>query len=183
MPDVARQSTPAGRLHDWRVPLAKTGEGPASALVSEIGMRRIFARARTGTGTDRAGAPLDGADATLVLPWAPTAMVVRAGWSLYNSSGSEIQSGWSEGLYAEGDTHVYSNFGNGSWVEFANVGVLSDDIATVSVGLVTDTYQWRYAWTLEYDPSTRTISWDFAGTGSAIKGRTPVVRDLLIVGS
>lgn len=155
---------------------------PAEPAEPEPALRKIYSGARTGTGTDRTGAPLDGADATLVLPSAPGAMIVRAGWSLYNNSGAEIQSGWSEGLYAGGDTHVYATFGNGSWSEFSNVGVLSGSVSTVSVGLVTDTYQWRYAWTLEFDPETRTISWEFAGTGKAIKGRAPVVRDLLIMG-
>ena len=168
---------------------AAAAAGPAAA--SEPGeepaepgpaLRKIYSGARTGTGTDRTGAPLDGADATLVLPSAPDTMIVRAGWSLYNNSGAEIQSGFSEGLYAGGDTHVYAVFGNGSWTEFSNVGVLSGSVSTVSVGLVTDTYQWRYAWTLEFDPETRTISWEFAGTGKAIKGRAPVARDLLIMG-
>ena len=36
MPDVSAQATPAGSLAGWRVGLAKRGEGPASALVSEL---------------------------------------------------------------------------------------------------------------------------------------------------
>lgn len=36
MPEVHEQATPAGSLAGWRVGLAKRGEGPASALVSEL---------------------------------------------------------------------------------------------------------------------------------------------------
>ncbi|MDE0705692.1 MAG: hypothetical protein OXH59_18440, partial [Rhodospirillaceae bacterium] len=36
MPKVHEQATPAGSLAGWRVGLAKRGEDPASALVSEL---------------------------------------------------------------------------------------------------------------------------------------------------
>ena len=180
MPDVALQSTPAGRLHDWRVPLAKTGQSPASALVSEIGPRKIWSGVRTGEGSDRTGSPLDGAAASLILPLAPKFMLVRAGWRLY--SGAAVRSqGYSEGIYVEGDTHVRAHFGNINWVEFDNIGVLSDTVTTVSVGVLSDDYSFTNAFTIEYAPASRRLS--FGAVNNPASALVPVVQSLIIAGS
>lgn len=180
MPKVHEQPTPAGRLHDWRVPLAKRGQGPASAPVTAIGMRKIYSGAQTGTGSSRAGAPLDGAAAELLLPIAPTFMLVRAGWRLYSGSSVNTE-GYTEALYAEGDTHVRSHFGNVNWAEFENIGVLSGDVATVAVGLLSDTIQYANAFTLEYEPATRKLA--FLAVNDPASSLIPVVHSLIVAGS
>ena len=144
------------------------------------GMRRIYSGVRTGTGNDRAGSPLDGADDSLVLPSAPDFMLVRAGWRLYSGSSVRTQ-GYSEALYIEGDTHVRAHFGNTNWSEFDNIGVLSDTVLTVSIGVLSDNYRYDNAFTLEYAPATRTVS--FAPVNDPASALVPVVHSLIIAGS
>lgn len=165
---------PGGRA--WvRGKAAASASGPATG-----GLRKIHSGAQTGTGGDRTGAPLDGASATLVLPSAPNVMMVRAGWRLYDGSSVSVE-GYSEGLYAEGDTHVRSHFGNINWAEFENVGVLSDDVTTVAVGLLSDDIQYSNAFTIEYEPSTRTIS--FLAVNDPASSLVPVVHSMIVAGA
>ena len=161
-----------GRRYVWVRPGTAAGPG--------TGTRRIYSAAQTGTGGDRTGAPLDGATAVLVLPFAPKFMLVRAGWRLY--SGTSVRSqGYSEGLFIEGDTHVRAHFGNVNWTEFDNVGVLSDSVTTVSIGVLSDDYRYTNAFTLEYEPSTRTIS--FGAVNDPASALVPVVHSLIVAGS
>ena len=159
------------------------GESAASASIAApgaAGIRRIHSGVRTGTGNDRAGSPLDGADDSLVLPSAPDFMLVRAGWRLYSGSSVRTQ-GYSEALYIEGDTHVRAHFGNTNWSEFDNIGVLSDTVLTVSIGVLADNYRYDNAFTLEYAPATQTVS--FAPANDPASSLVPVVHSLIIAGS
>lgn len=152
--------------------------------VPSLGLRKIYSGAQTAAGSDRTGAPLDGATATLVLPSAPNVMMVRAGWRLYRTfRGDQVvdTEGYSEGLYAGGDTHVRAHFGNVNWAEFENIGLLSAESPAVSVGLLSDDLSYTNAFTLEYKPSARTLS--FAAVNDPVSPRIPVVHSLIVAGS
>lgn len=155
------------------------GEAAASgpSAPAAAGLRKIHSGAQTGTGGDRTGAPLDGAAASLVLPWAPSVMMVRAGWRLYRGAGLATE-GYSEALYAGGDTHVRSHFGNINWAEFSNIG---GEEATVSIGLLSDDIRYSNAFTIEYAPATRTVS--FLAVNDPASQLVPVVHSLIIAGS
>ena len=138
--------------------------------------RKIYAGQATGTGSDFTGAPMSGAAATLILPVAPNIMTVRSAWQLYNGN-TEVVTGYSEGLYAGGDTHIISHFGDIYWAEFTNIDVDGD---AVSVGLMADNNNFTNAFTMEYAPTTRELS--FLAVNDPASSYTPVIRSLLIVG-
>ena len=171
---------PGGRAWVRGEPAASVAGASGQGGVSPPSLRRIYSGAQTGTGGDRAGAPLDGASATLALPSAPRVMFIRSGWRLYRGSAVAVQ-GYSEGLYAEGDTHVRTHFGNINWSEFENVGVLSDDVTTVAVGLLSTNIQYSDAFTIEYDPDSQELS--FLPVNDPASSLVPVVHSMIVAGA
>lgn len=158
------------------------GNRPAGNRPAGSGLETIFAQSVTDeSGTN---SPLSGASDTLVLPFDPSIMDVMAGWDLLNGA-TVVAQGHSFGKYSRtGGSNVFCVFDGVNWVDFDNIS--NDESGppqgtTLSVGVLTSSTAYAHAFTLEYTPSTHTLS--FLAVNSPASSRIPRLRSLLILGS
>ena len=134
------------------------------------------------SGTIVGQAPLVGAGDALALPGGPYAELdVRILYDLRNSSGAQTYNGHSNGAYYGAPTPgswIQTLSNRNYWWAFANLG---GALATYSVGMVHGTSSLTNAWTVEFDPATRRLSF-LAADSSAAVSLLPRVYSLIVAG-
>ena len=124
---------------------------------------------------------LNGEDSVIELPVNPLTMIIRCGSALYRKNDDSLAAECvTEGLYNRGDSHVMGHTADGGWLNFNNIK--HPNASTTAVGVVSDTYNYNNAWSIEYMPTTRKLSFLQAGDQSSSLFY-PVAYDLLITGS
>lgn len=153
------------------------GGGSGGTTIVNRSLDSLFSAARTGTGTDYTGAPLNGEGALITLGSSPNIMIVSGSYDIVSVlDSSVVVEGTFKAFLSAGNSHVSAVFDDIAWTDFSNIGTSGD---TVSVGFLPFNKELDPSWTLEYNATNNRIT-IVAHNASTLY--SPVVTSLLIFG-